>query len=367
MQQVNIANIPVFYERADGGQSSPLGTPTPSENVLINYVGNVGNGQVSVFEELSNSPHIEFGEQCTITHQWYVDYMTGILLQQQYQRGAYIEDNGMLGINQNNTPGQPPDLQTGINVCRVLSTDLVPLDRTNTNVCLFTMVSEGTSFGVPPEEFQIETVELNPVAEKHPRYSALSYYQRNIIRNTDVSDYQDVQQTWQNQISSIPSNDVQMQNQQGQAYELLFKKQKGEDSFYMSGYKLTYSQYFWAPQTINPGGFIQDPTSVVPAYYLTTPNGNSIFYQSVNPNPNLFITVNGLNPQYQTSLTQFPYGLSWLRQTDTQVLNRTWWKLTYTWLGAYLGHWDNEWYNPSGLQPLQISASLSTTLVNDTN
>lgn len=210
------------------------------------------------------------------------------------------------------------------------------------------MTSEAQSFAAPYDEFDIDIVELNPPAEKHPRYSALSYSDRNLVRQAFVSDYIDVKQTFINQISQLAQSPNQWANEQGQALELLYKKQKGEDSFYLSGYRINYSRYFWAPQDINPGGYTEDPFSVIPYQYWTDVNGLNIFRNTAQYNYNLYPN--------NTSLVGPPYGLSWLRQTDTLHLNRTWYKLTMSWIGAPLGVWDNEWYNPV-LQPLQTTGS----------
>lgn len=351
--------LPSFYDRADGGLTNVNGTPTITNlskggGIGSNYGGT--SGYPTMFEEDSDSPIIEFGEQCTITHTFTVDYYTGMILQQQYQRGAYMSDSGLIQANQNNIPGNPRygNAAGTPNITRVLSTRMQPIDRTNTQACKLIVVSEGTSFGAPPEEFSITTQELNPVAEKHPRYSALDYYTRNIIRNADVADFIDVQNQWSAVLDSLePFSNANPYpnpgNPWGAAQELLFKKQKGEDTFYLSGFKITYSQYFWAPQDINPGGFFQDPFSVIPSYYWTDTDGLNIFAQPPNGyNANMY-------PNTTPDLSEAPYGLSWLRQTDTLELNRTWWKFNMTWIGAPLGIWDNEWYNPT-LQQLQTSS-----------
>ena len=270
-----------------------------------------------------------------------MDFNTMQQTQADYPRGAILLDNtvGPFGSNES----------------RVLSTTANPIPKTSGLLWNVSMVSEAQSFANPPDEISYDIVELNPASEKHPRYSALTYAQRNLIRATDVSDAVDIQQFCTTQVEGFPTDSNQWANQQGQALELLFKKQKGEDSFYLSGYKIQYSKYYWQPQDINPGGYIEDPFTIIPYQFWTDGSGNNIFRANAFYNENLFPNAEG------ESLYLPPYGLSWLRQTDLQVLNRTWWKVTQTWIGGPLGNWDNEWYNPV-LQPLQISASYGGTI-----
>jgi hypothetical protein len=329
----SLSLIPSLYDRADGGVTNDLGTYTPQQLVALNYsLGLDASGKTTLFEEASDSPTVEAAEQWTITHRFYVDYQTGISLQKQYYRGYVMTDR----LN---------------NLSRVLSTTLVPLAKTNVQVCMLTVVSEGTNWGAPPDDFSVNIVELNPVAEKMPRYSALTYLQRNTIRNVQVADYTTAQQMT-NLVQTFPTNVVPLLDQRSQALELMLKKQKGEESFYLSGFQIQYSRYFWIPQILNPGGYIQDPflSGAIPSYFWNGLDANNnlvnIFSQVAQFNQNIY-------PNYN-SLTAPPYGLSWLRQTDTVTLNRTWWRLTNTWTGAPLGHWDQQWYSQAW-QPYQVS------------
>jgi hypothetical protein len=329
----DLNNIPSVYSRADGIGGN-LGTYTDPKLVALNYAqGLAQSGQTTIFEEASDSPKTEMAEQWTITHRFYVDYYTGQLLQTQYYRGYLMTDNAG-------------------NVSRVLSTDLVPMAKTNVQVCLFTVVSEGTNWGNPPDEFSITKVDLNPVAEKHPRYSGLSYLQRYQIRQMEVGDFFTSQQMM-NMANSISISSSATPAQKNQALELLYKKFKGEDTFYLSAFQVQFSQYYWKPQIINPGGYIEDPilSGNIPTFFVGTGdvgNISTIFSEVAQHNPNLF-------PNYN-SLTNPPYGLSWLRMTDEQSLNRTWWKVTRTWVGAPIGQWDNTWYNGNQFNAYQTSS-----------
>lgn len=316
-------NIPSCFDRADG--TNGYGTAPKPGSVIVNYTGingiTITNGYH--FEEYSDSPEIESGEQSTIVHRFNTDFNTAQTLLLTYPRGTVLLD------------------KTGVNRTRVLSTKMVPVAKTNAQVWTFTMTCEAQTFGTPPDEFDVQVVELNPAAEKHPRYALLTYNERYLVKNAESVDSPDFAQQYINAVQSI--TDV---NHKNAALELLNKKHKGEDSFYLSAYKITWSSYYWAPQILNPGGYIQDPIYTVggtpggglPASFWSTsgtPDGTNIFSQATAFNQNMFPTPSG-GP---------PFGLSWLRQSDEQHLERTWFRLSRTWIGAPLGNWDNEWYN----------------------
>ena len=131
----------------------------------------------------------------------------------------------------------------------------------------------------------------------------------------------------------------------------LNKLYKGEDTFYLSGYRVVWSTYFWAPPLINPGDYIEDPVyggGLPPQFWSTdgTVTGTNIFSQTALFNENMY-------PSGSSDATNPPFGLSWLRKKDSITLNRTWYKLSRTWIGGPLGQWDTQIYSPVA-QPLQI-------------
>lgn len=340
LNNLGILLTPSTFDRADGNSFYLYpGTPAPAGAIKLNYGGSLGTnpyGDPIIFEEYSDSPEIESGEQSTIVHKFHCDRYTAEQMILANPRGTLLVDS------------------TGLFFSRVLTSKISPIARTGAKEWMLIITCESLSFGTPPDEFDIEIVELNPPAEKHPRYASLSYYQRNIIRGADVSDDQAVAQSYKDLISTFSSSVNPAQDQKGQAKELLFKKEKGEDSFYLSGYRVSWSTYFYAPVTINPGGYMEDPVleGALPYQFWAVGGdiGNgSIFQETTLLNPNV----------YPTFVDEPPYGLSWLRYTDTLHLQRTWFKLTRTWVGAPLGHWDNEWYNVSNgqAQPLQTEPS----------
>ena len=345
-----------IFDRADGTSANLGGVATATGPV--NKGGAIGintangntpgtAGYVQFWQETSDSPEIESGEQSTIVHKFYCDYYTAQVFMIMYPRGTYLTD------------------QFG-NTSRVLSSRITPVSKAGFQAVLFTLTSEGQYplFPNPPDEFDIETVELNPALEKHPRYNALTYKQRYWVRNADIVDSEDLASQYVKLLGNLSASadpgtlpsTITLQTSQSQ--EMLFKKHKGEDTFYLAGYKVTWSRYFWYPQILNPGGYIEDPVygGGLPAYFWSTtglPTGINIFGSTNLLNANLY-------PQ-TGSASGPPYGLSWLRQADTIHLNRTWWKLTSTWIGGPLGHWDNELYNRV-LQPYQTNENQGAVL-----
>ena len=150
-------NIPSSFDRADGSTPALGGVAEPNGALKINTAnGNTPSNQgfVPFFQEMSDSPTVESGEQSTIVHKFACDYVTAQNYMITNPRGTYLTDT--LG-----------------NTSRVLSTQITPYPRTGMRGCILTVTSEGQYplFPNPPDEFDIETVELNPDIDKHPRYN----------------------------------------------------------------------------------------------------------------------------------------------------------------------------------------------------
>ena len=61
----------------------------------------------------------------------------------------------------------------------------------------------------------------------------------------------------------------------------------------------------------------------------------------------LYAAQHYVNPQcYSTDGTTLgDLDISWLRKADEVVYERTWFKVTRTWIGAPIGKWDSDLYN----------------------
>lgn len=149
------------------------------------------------------------------------------------------------------------------------------------------------------------------------------------------------------------------------AQEIISKLWRQEDTPYLIGYEVTWTQYFFQPVFLNPGGYTEDPRLWVPSYFIvpggagdTVPrgitNGGGLITDTV-PNPpsgtqTIFDLIVSYNPQSYSSdgTDQGQLQISSLRQADDYHYERTWFAVTHKWLIAPLGKWDIDLYPPIG-------------------
>ncbi len=317
--------IPSGVDWADGLDGHP-GTATPNDAIVI-------RPSEVYYEEDADSPEIERGEQGTIQHRFTLDYESSLIYLQGTGRGTFmIDDEG--------------------NVTKVL-TSRVTKQRGGRSKLSIT--AESISFDSPPDQFRLEVIELNPALEKHPRYAFLPAPIRNLI-NQAVSAAQLISATdATNLISGISANPGPIPAgitfsgsapefwaiAQKAATELLLKRRIGEDTFYLPGFRVVWSQFFWLPPSENPGGYIEDPITQggLPAYFWSL--------DGTEGGLNIFTEASDLNQQFYSE------GISWLRQADTIDYERTWFRNTHIWIGAPFAHWDADIYSnePSPYPP----------------
>lgn len=336
---------PNGFDWADGKDIRP-GTPTAASAVISNPIDIATLGML---EEYPNSPEIERGEQATFRHSFKCDWETGKLIISALGRGTWVQDsNGF--------------------VFRILTTQL---NREKGNLATLITTAEAISFDNPPDEFDVEDVEINPEIEKHPLWlvlvgdnlfnfpynlqlvsgslqrvdpaqkdgleiieickqaaAASSVLAANDILATLNTD--SIKMDWQQYDSSgNPTIKVTAAQVIALAKALYRRYQRGETTFYLSGYKVVWSQYYWGPALMVPGGFIEDPVyeGALPPYFWST--------DQTSAGQNILTTnAVALNPLI------YGNGISWLRLCDKEAYSRTWFKLTKTWIGGPLGHWD---------------------------
>lgn len=282
---------------------------------------------------MPDSPQIEQGEHYTFVHRFKCDRINGNAILIGVPRGTVLGDS--FGFKY-----------------KVLTSQY---DQQKGDYGIVTITSE--CINVPPEdEFHVETVEFNPSLFLHPRYQPVLNYSAMDVTNKNLI-------TGQSIIGWI-KNAAQMSTVQGQtgfanmlsgsnitdpdvlelAQELFQKMQLGEDTFYLSGWRVYWSQYSTfcgstpvaagaLPNGLNPGGYLEDPTveGGLPYYFWSldgTPGGKNTFS----------VTADKVNPDY------YGNGLSWLRQADTIEYQRVWFKVTHSWIGGPLGVWDDDLY-----------------------
>ncbi len=296
---------PAGFDRCDGLDGRP-GTYTPV-SAVTQIVSD--RGEVTDFiEEFSDSPSIERSEQTTCVHRYRCDPETATAITQNTSRGD-------LQADQYN------------NVWKVLS---CKMEFSKGGYCILTITSEyaysldltGGGLDTPPDEFTIDVIEFNPALQKHPRYTPIQLKNKYLIQRLqnkgDILSITDFSNIIQSNADSA-DEDLAMQ-------ELICKLRKGIDSFYLAGFRINYSTFSYNPQLMNPGGYVEDPieAGLIPYYFTSqdqTPEGQSIFD---------FTNAEG-DPLYPML---YGNGLAWLRVSDTQVFQRTWFKLTKSWIAA---------------------------------
>lgn len=311
-----ISYPPSGVDRATGRDGFP-GTPTPAGAVRK-------QPSTTIFEEYPTSPSIERGEQATLVHRFKTDPDNGLQLIYGLGRGAIFTDS-----------------QGNITRCLTAAYEYEKGDIIN-----ITVTSEGVSFDAPPDEFEIDEIEFNPSLFLHPRYKRIVDYSAMsgggtpfLVTGPKIIDWINstanlaavtAQQEQNAQLNSTNIIDGQVL---GLALELVDKLRRGEDTFYLAGFRVTWSQYFYLPPLMNPGGYIENPVDNggLPYYFWSdnqAPNGNDILtFLAAQVNPNFY-----------------SQGLSWLRQCDHLSYQRTWFKNTHTWVGGPLGQWDLDLY-----------------------
>ena len=321
---------PSCLDRADGEIAADgtlmLGTPTPANQPQY-YSGDTS----FIFEEDANSPSIERGEQATIVKTFHCDPTTAQILITGLNRGTIQQDS--FG-----------------DITRILT---ARLDQERLGKCKITVTSESVSFDSPPDQFSAEVMEFNAALFRHPLFLPILNY--NVIPGTYNQPVDNTQSIGPAIISAI----IQVANQSTQqaanswqsvinnvtngeiitlANLLQTKYQQGIDSFYLAGYKITWSQFYFLMPEMTPGGYIEDPISSgwLPPYFWSSDASSGGFNQ--------FLAIAEI-----LDLATYQGGISWLRLADSVQYERTWMKITRQWLGGPSGHWDPDLYPSFGV------------------
>lgn len=300
---------PSGFDRATGLDGLP-GTPTP-EGAIVN------KPNTNYFEEEATSPEIERGEQGTFVHSFKCDQATGLAIVEGIPRGTLMTDS--LGVT------------TKVLTCRYSQLPCL--------MARIVITAEATTLDVPPDEFSVEAVEFNPSLFRHPRYASVVNYTTGPLVGAQIVSLIQGTVNFSSVNAQSDANALLTASQISDpdvlalAQELQQKFSNGFDTFYLAGFKVTYSYYNFLPILMNPGGYVQDPVTEggLPFYFWSdngTPGGNNIFtYLSETVDPILY-----------------GGGFSWLRQCDYQSYQRTWFKITQTWIGGPDGFWDAQIY-----------------------
>lgn len=368
--------LPVGFDRADG-QDGRIGTPVDASCVRVQVpgmaVGEVVNIDGIPINEDHDSPTIERAEQCTVVHRFTMSFDVGLTLIGTIGRGSLAEDS--YG-----------------NLFFVLS---ARLSRNNgAGTATLEVVTEGKSFDSPPDEFNVVPVELGINIIKHPRYfyaflgdgygSTTEQNNQMVIRL--LQDYMsNTSAAYRNALTQLLKDSLASPTGAGgsqpptytagagfdpaarvsgtemakrAALEIIQKYWRGEETPYIVGWEVTWSQYFFVSPSINPGGYVENPMTE------SVPQLPEYFFSNVfppDPAQTIFDLMAVANPQcYSTTGTDSgSVNISWLRMADRVDYQRTWFRITRTWRGAAFGHWDEQIYS-RGSRPLSAGDYLTT-------
>ena len=368
--------FPVFADTVEVN-AGVAGTPTPAQNISASYQNPITgqpviNGDIYHFpiQELSDSPEIEVAEQCTTTKRFDCPYAYAQRLLPSLPRGALLID------------------QEG-NITRILT---VRLQRQRTLKCILSITTESISFDTPPDEFSVTPVELGINIMKHPRYFYALYPDPANDTLTEMQAKQSIIRAIQTYIESpyFPSADLLNGLVQNQIYsgiasgyftyvqntpfgpvvlpydptqtpspiiamalaaagEILQKLWRLEDNPYLVGWQISWAVYYYRPPILTPGGYIQDPIANtaqdnpgLPDYFYSTSNPPSVDPAGTGTGSDIFSQMANLNPQSFSANGQKGgnMNISWLRKADDITYERTWFRVTRTWIGSAIGAWD---------------------------
>ena len=103
-------------------------------------------------------------------------------------------------------------------------------------------------------------------------------------------------------------------------------------------------RYYFRPPKMNPGGYLETPIAGGLPDYFGSPSGDYLI-------DTIFDDIAKNNPQcYADPITGLP-AISCLRQADECEFQRTWFRLTRSWLCVPVGHWDTDLYTQGNYRP----------------
>ena len=364
-------------DRADGlvGPDGTARVGTPSVTGQILSTSSKGSGLANIpIEEEKDSPHVELAEQDTIKHRFHMGWNEALTRGLGLRRGIIRSDSGG-------------------NIYKLLSCSIQRRDATRGTV---ETVEECMNGDTPPDRFECVPVELGLNIIKHPRYihaflgnslipatlftgdntggygSATEMANQMVIRL--LQDYMgNTSAPWRNAIVEMlaasvsrpagagatqppvydPSTKAYPDNAYVQgtdmakaaAIEIVTKYWRGEEVPSVVGFQITWTEYFWIPFPLNPGGFIEDPITEggLPDFLWDTTFPPSYANAGVS---DIFFAMAGINPQSYSRNGQRGGDviISWRRESDQIVRERTFFGVQHRWVGSPVGHWDSDLY-----------------------
>lgn len=407
-------NLPKGLDRADG-LSGRLGTRTPSGAVAYNTKSGNSISNVPI-EEDPGSPTLERGEQCTVRHRFTMAWQQGLSYWSVYGRGTLLEDDegNFFRVLNTTITHVKPDLCVLDIVSEALSFDNPPdlFDIVPVNLNLDILKHPRYFLNLMPTNqiptplpSNVTTDTAQQIAVKQSIVRAVQAYKENpfiptpqAINNMTGSLHDTITTNLVNGagIYAIPcpnfnimypatasiavgaalppaataagqpnpayyysTFDIKTDDPNGKialalaaAQEMIGKLWRVEDAPPVTGWEVSWDEFYWIVPPLNPGGYIEDPrnaTPPLPDYFYSTAN-------PPNPSLTIFDLFSVFNPQCYGATGQYNSGtvLSSLRMPDTFVFDRTFWKVTHKWLVSAYGAWDAD-INSGGNRPTKPS------------
>jgi hypothetical protein len=137
------------------------------------------------------------------------------------------------------------------------------------------------------------------------------------------------------------------------ALEIIQKYWRNEETPYLVGWEITWLSYYWNPQYLNPGGYIEDPmVEAIPQlpvdFWGAASQQPSDSLDFTTPTNTIFDFLPVYNPQCYSSdgTANGKSTISWLRKADrVDQTQRTWSKIYRSWIGSPIGHFDQDLFN----------------------
>lgn len=370
----NINDLPCGYDRADGRAlfgGHLLGTSTRDGQIIATSSGGTGVAKIPLEEE-ADSPVAENAEQQTITHRFHGSWDDLATRHYALHRGIIRTDSQgtLVKLLSAMLQKQPGGRGTLVTVEEVMTGD------------------------TPPDRFEIMPVELGLHIIKHPRYinaflgnadmpgtlatgdTVGGYGSKTEMMNQAtirlLQDYmENTSAPWRNAIQQLLIASLNNESGVGDtqppvftdgtgyptaarvagtnmakaaALEIIIKYWRGEETPSIVGWQIVWTQYFWYPVYLNPGGFIEDPIrdGGLPDFLWSTkfPPDGSDFDETI------LARMGQLNPQSysRTGTYTGPVHISWRREADQEVRERTFFAVQHRWSGSPVGHWDPQFY-----------------------
>lgn len=401
-----VTNLP-SQPQNDPGAAGTFGTPTPNSARIKTFGGATQPGQ-----EDPDSPEIERAEQATFMHRIKTSWTTGLQLIAGLSRGVYLQDSGQLQspgtvtrvlsarlkslrgdnaevsvIAESISFDTPPEefqdvpVDSGFDIIKhprygwalnpVLGDNsaTIPVGNifvspTDLKSCLIRMIQTYRDAPFFPSADQVNGIVQSQIMSQlqvnslNKSYITVRYKNQafnpnpadGVIANPPMWDGLTADTPTVNApyfLVNVPVDFNDPTNAITIAVaatkEIISKLWRGEDVPYLTGRQITWSQFFFAPVFLHPGGIIQSPVGIVNDFFMgPSQNGtDTIFDQFPLDNPQSY------------SQDGFPDGLlniSWLRKADEVEYQRTWFKITHTWIGLPNGSWDVDLYDV-GIRP----------------